>query len=93
MSFLHEPCPFRAPLVLRLEACENWVGGVNSGLRPWECNNNYGVNMGGGTSESLSVSPPSPYSQPVVGAGSKGGGEGGAQSPAGGQVVRTRGRR
>ena len=46
----------------------------------------------GGTSESLSVSP-LPHSQPVVGAGSKGGGEGGAQSPAGGQVVRTRGRR
>ena len=68
------------------------MGGVNSGLRPWECNNNYGVNMGGGTSESLSVSP-LPHSQPVVGAGSKGGGEGGAQSPAGGQVVRTRGRR
>ena len=73
MPFLHEFCPFRAPLVLRLEACENWVGGVNSGLGPWECNNNYGVNMGEGTSESLSVSPPSPYSQPVVGAGSKGG--------------------
>ena len=65
------------------------MGGVNSGLGPWECNNNYGVNMGGGTSESLSVPPP-PYSQPVVGAGSKGGG-GGAQSPAGGQVVRTLG--
>ena len=44
-------------------------GSLNSVLRPWECNNNYGVNMegGGGASESQSVSP---LSQLVVGAGS-----------------------
>ena len=42
-------------------------GSLNSVLRPWECNNNYGVNMEGGASESQSVSP---LSQLVVGAGS-----------------------
>ena len=41
-------------------------GSLNSVLRPWECNNNYGVNMEG-ASESQSVSP---LSQLVVGAGS-----------------------